>query len=271
MKYLFQLLIIILFFSSCKKTEYYSFPQSEESGLIMQNYCVLGSSTAAMSWQVEVAKSISLNYKSYAIGGTRWSHTSLSTLDYSKNASENDQNKVLSNELARLLRDKNETGYYPDLITIMCGLNDAACGIGIIGNYEDAFVLDISEVSLKDWFTDLKYKKMRETVYGSTRFVIESIVRNFPNSQLIVLTTQQCSNGSYNYENILATNTAIQKIANRYAVPVIDIFKESGITDAGGMITQYLKEDGIHPNAAGEKLLTNLLINRLHYLYIKKG
>jgi lysophospholipase L1-like esterase len=239
--------------------------------ILMEKYCALGASTASMNWQAEVAKSIASNYKCYAIGGARWSHTDLTLIDYSKNASDNTYNKVISNELARLIKDNKETGYYPDLITIMCGLNDAASGIGILGNYEETFAVDMSKITIEDWFTNAKYKKIRETVYGSARFVIENIVRNFPKSQLIILSPQQCNNGSYNYENILATNLVVEKIANRYAVPVIDIFKESGITDAGGLITQYLREDGVHPNAAGEKLLTNLLIKRLRYLYFKKG
>jgi lysophospholipase L1-like esterase len=271
MKHLFFLSIVSLLLFSCKKTDPLSFPLEEKNGIIMESYCALGASTAAMGWQTEVAKKISSNYKCYAIGGTRWSHTSSSVIDYSNNASDNAQNRVMSNELARLIKDKSETGYYPDLITIMCGLNDAASGIGILGTFEKAFAIDMSKITIEDWFTNPNYKKSRETVYGSTRFVIENIVRNFPKSQLIILLPQQCSNGGYNYENILATNIAIEKIANRYAVPVIDLFKESGITDAGGLITQYLREDGVHPNAAGEKLLTNLLIKRLHYLYFKKG
>lgn len=261
--------LVTLFFISCERVEYNTI-EDFESKILMTNYCALGASTATMNWQVDVAKSLSYNYSCYAIGGARWAHTPLSQIDFSSNASDIADNKVMSNELARLLKDRKEKNYYPDLITIMCGLNDAANGLGIIGNYVETFKYDMSAISIEEWFTNSNYKKIRETVYGSTRYVIESIIRNFPNSQIVIFTPQQCNSGSYNYQNILATNLAITEIANRYAISVIDVFKESGITDAGGLTNQYLREDGLHPNAAGEKLLTNFLSKRLRYLYFKK-
>jgi len=264
--------LFVLLFISCTKKEHYTFSQAELSGKIMEKYCALGASTASLTWQAEVAKNIALEYKCYAIGSTRWSHTKLSALDYSNNASDNIANKVMTNELARLLKDKNDTGYYPNLIAIMCGLNDAAASSDIsitLGNYEDAMAFDMSNIAIEDWFGKEKYKGMRETVYGSTRFVLENLIRNFPKSMIIILTPQQCNNGNYNYKNVLEVNNALQKIAERYSVQMIDIFKESGITDAGGLISQYIG-DGIHPNAEGEKLLTNFLIKRLRYIYFEK-
>jgi lysophospholipase L1-like esterase len=262
--------LVITLFVSCKRNEYYTFSQSGDNAIILEKYCALGASTASMPWQAEVAKKVALSYKCYALSGARWAHTTTSVLDYSDNASANANNNLMTNQLIRLIKDKNEKGYYPDLITIMCGLNDAANGLNIIGTYEEAFALDISKVSVEDWFINPIYKKNRQTVYGSARFVIENIVRNFPKSQIVLCTLQQCNNAGYNYENILATNVALEKIANRYSLPVVDFFRESGITDAGGLIAQYLREDGIHPNAAGEVLMTNFLTQRLREIYFTK-
>lgn len=271
MKKLLWGFLMLLMFACEKEPDTTIIQQINQESILMDYYAALGASTASMNWQLEVAKNVSKNYQKYALGGTRWSHTSLSTLDLSANASENPNNKVMANQLARLLRDKRENGYNPNLITIMCGLNDAASGTGIIGNYEETMALNMATITIEDWFTNIQYKKLRETVYGSTRFVVEQLIRHFPKSQIIIMTPQQVNNGTYNYQNTVAVNTALEKIANRYSVVVIDVFKESGITDAGGLINQYLLADGLHPNADGEKLLTNFLTQRLRYLYFKKG
>lgn len=266
------LLIITLFvIVSCEKEDTYINNYIGSEGILMDNYCALGASVASMKWQENVAKNLAVNYKNFAISNTRWAHFNQTAIDLSANASDNHYNKVMTNQLARLLKEKETNGYYPDLITILCGLNDAASGPTVIGNFEQAMALDLSNVSINDWFTETRFKTQRETVYGATRFVIEQLIRNFPKSQIILILPQQVNNGTYNYQNVVAVNAALERLANRYSVIVIDAFKESGITDAGGLITQYLLADGLHPNAAGEILLTNFVTKRIRYYYFKKN
>lgn len=266
----FYVLLTLIFLFSCEKEDTYINNYIGNEGILMDNYCALGASTASMKWQENVAKNLAVNYKNLAIGGTRWSQTPTSSVDLTVNASNNPSNKVMANQLARLLKEK-ELGYNPDLITILCGLNDAASGVSVIGNFEQAMALDLSSVTVNDWFTETRFKTQRETVYGATRFVIEQLIRNFPKSQIILILPQQVNNGTYNYQNVVAVNVALERLANRYSVIVIDAFKESGITDAGGLITQYLMADGLHPNIQGEILLTNFLTKRLRYYYFKKN
>lgn len=261
--------IFILF--ACKKTEYVTIVEDYNQKLVINNYCALGASTACMEWQKQVSRNFSSKYRCYAVPGTRWIHNSLTTIDYSANGSNKTENYVMSNQILRLLKDKTDSTYYPNLITIMCGLNDSAYGPSIIGNYDETFSIDMANITAEEWFTNTKYKKIRETVFGSARYVIENIKRNFPNSIILLLTTQQCNNGSYIYNNILAVNEAVVKIAKRYSIPIVDVFNESGITDAGGLISQYLKNDGIHPNSEGEKLLANFLTNKIKLIYFNKN
>lgn len=272
MKY-FLTTFLFLIITSCEKEDVINvFQSSNNDGIIMENYCALGASVASMGWQAKVAEELSINYKNLAIGGTRWSHFNATSFDLSPNASDNPYNKVMANQLARLLKEKNETGYKPDIITILCGLNDAASGPSIIGNFEETMLLDISKTSINEWFTDTSYKKYRESVFGSTRFVIEQLIRHFPKSQIIIITPFQVNNGGgYNYNNVFAVNSALERLAKRYSIAIIDLFNESGITDAGGLTSQYLKPDGVHPNAAGEILLANFVSKRIRYLYFNKG
>lgn len=257
---------------SCEKDdrlinfEEYSIPEK-----LMQNYCALGASTAAMNWQKEVALQVSENYKNYAIASTRWAHTVTTQIDYSENATDNDSNKVMANQLARLLKDKKEKQYYPDLITVMCGINDAGNGITNIGNYDEIMALNTNNVGIEDWFNKDDYKKNRESIYGSTSFVIEQLIRNFPDAQIIIIIPQQVNLGPTYHQNLVVVNSAVQRIASRYSLAIIDVFKESGITNVNGLGSQYLSADGLHPNSEGEKLLTLFVTNKIKYLYFKKG
>ena len=238
--------------------------------IIVDKYCALGASTASMAWQANVASNIARSYKCYAIGGGRWAHTTLSVFDTTSNASNNAQNNVMTNQLARLLKDRNEKGYYPDLITIMCGLNDAANGPSVIGNLDSAMVYNLANVTPQQWFTDSKFKLQPKTVYGSCRYVVETLIRNFPDSRIVIFTNQQCNNNSYNYLNALTLNNALKNIANLYSLSIVDIFNESGITIQGGIVSPYLGADQLHPNEAGGKLLTAFVTKRLRYLYFSR-
>jgi len=233
----------------------------------INNYCALGASTASMGWQREVAKNLNAkNYKNYAIGGTRWTHTALSVVDYSANASENPHNKIMTNQLARLLKDKQELAYEPDVITIMCGLNDAATGPRILGSFEETLPFNLAQIQINEWTNEAQYKKIRETVFGATRYVVEQLKLNFPNAKIVILTVQQVDNGTYNNENATFVNNVLKNIANRYDCNVIDVFNESGIVVVKDVPTIYLQADRLHPSAEGEKLLTKYVTEKLRQL-----
>ena len=89
----------------------------------MDAYCALGASTASMDWQRKVGLALARDYRCYALGGTRWIHTEDSVADLTADASGGGDNRVMANQLLRLLEDKEKSGYSPDMITVLCGLN----------------------------------------------------------------------------------------------------------------------------------------------------
>ena len=271
------LVLCLAFCLSCEKTIIYRETEdkkeesSEYTMPIMDTYCALGASTASMDWQRKVGQSLARDYRCYALGGTRWIHTGDSAADLTADASGGGDNRVMTNQLLRLLEDK-KTGYSPDMITVLCGLNDAAYSTlrPVLGSYEEAFATDLSGVTPQQWFDDPAYKELRETVYGSLRFFLQTLIREFPYANIVVITPQQVNNGTYTYERIEPICRALREVCRRYSVPVIDMFWESGVSDMGNLNELYVGSDRIHPNAQGEYLLYVYLEKRLRQMYLPK-
>lgn len=244
----------------------------EQPDYIMETYCAMGASTATMDWQRQVGESLAADYRCYALGGTRWSHTENTVADLSADASGVQDNLVMTNQLLRLLDDKRKNGYSPDMITVLCGLNDAAYSTlhPVLGSYEQAFSADLSGVTPEDWFSQPAYQELRQTVYGSFRFFLCTLIREFPYAYIVVITPQQVDNGVYTYERILPVCQALKQVSYRYSVPVIDMFGESGVSDREGLNELFVLQDRIHPNARGEQLLYLYLEKRLRQMYIPK-
>lgn len=238
--------------SSNKVSAPYAPSSNYQSGIIMDKYCALGASTASMQWQKNVATTVSEEYRCYAEPGARWTIVSQNT------------ENIMSNQLKRLLKDKDETGYYPNLITIMCGLNDATgCNTG---SCIDSYRIDkIADINITEWNSDSRYTPLRKTVYGSMRYVIECLKKHFPQSCIIIMTPQQTNNSNYKKNTILRINEIIKIIARKNNIAIVDVYNECGINATNTQI--YLDEYQLHPNKDGEKLLKTYVENQIRLKY----
>lgn len=238
--------------SSNKSSASYAQSSNYQSGIIMDKYCALGASTASMQWQKNVATALSKEYRCYAVPGARWTIVSQNT-EY-----------IVSNQLKKLLKDKDETGYYPDLITIMCGLNDATgCETG---SCIDAYRIDkIADINITEWNSYSNYIPLRKSVYGSMRYIIESLQKHFPQSCIIIMTPQQTNNNNYKKNIILRINQIIKSIARKNNIGLIDVYNECGINATNTQL--YLDEKQLHPNEEGEKLLKKYVENQIRLKY----
>lgn len=264
----FWFFLMLMFLFSCSNSEDIVIINPENKPVRVSNYCAMGASTASMSWQAKVAEKFADNYKSFAIGGTRWAHTNLSVLDLSDNASANYNNFLMTNQLARLLKYKEETGYNPEIITIMCGLNDAANGQRVIGDMKKALSYNLSNTTPEQWYEN-RYVSINSTVYGSLIFVTSSLIKNFPNSKIVILTLQQCNNGSYNNANVSLVNEALINVAEYYKLDVIDVYNKSGIIITDNEKSPFLGDDQLHPNELGQVLLTNFVSKEMDSILAK--
>ena len=98
------------------------------------------------------------------------------------------------------------------------------------------------------------------TVYGAADKVYNSLVDNNPTAQIMVMTPMknhgynaapdsftQNSAGLYQLDYV----NAIKQVADKYSLPVLDMYAESGISAMNETHNQLYLKDGLHPNQAG--------------------
>ena len=246
--------IFLLFLFGCS--------ERHEEDFSSFGYCVLGASTASMPWQKNVAEALSLPYRNYAVGGTRWTHESKTMFDESNiTLNVNVANRVMTNLLAKLFIDNEKTGYYPKIISLQCGLNDAAySSIYPIFDKPSTSIESYGEISLLSWFEEEAYYEQRNSLYGSSLFIINKLKLKFPASKIVLILPQQAYNGSYTNERIQAVNTVLSDVANECGVYLIDAYNDSNLIMNKDFHSPYIQEDGIHLNAEGEIFFSKFII-----------
>ena len=118
-----------------------------------------------------------------------------------------------------------------------------------------------------------------ESFYGALNTIIPGIVTAHPHSRVVVLTplhrygagTSKLLGERFTYDHLPNGRghtlgdyvDALEAVCERWSVPVIDLFSESGIHPAvPAQKTSYMP-DGIHPNAAGHEKIAYLIKNCL--------
>jgi lysophospholipase L1-like esterase len=133
-----------------------------------------------------------------------------------------------------------------DLLTIFLGTNDYG-GNRTLGSYQDT--------------------SADQTFYGDTRRAIEAVLDHKPGIELVMITPPMRgaypdqpinpapnASGAYLWQYV----EAIQRVAADYDVTVIDAYHDSGI---GMDNLADLTFDNLHPNAAGQALLADLMMD----------
>ena len=137
-----------------------------------------------------------------------------------------------------------------DVIMVFGGTNDWGHGDAPLGTMQD---------------------RTPYTFYGALHTLYISLITRFPDRLIVVMTPlhrcNECDpNGPFgkrpgtmkDYVNI------IREVAEYYALPVLDLYRESGLQPDVPVIQQLYVPDGLHPNDAGHEILKNLI-----YSYLK--
>lgn len=174
----------------------------------------------------------------------------------------------INNEIAFMQRLIQEGYEEPDVIIIACGINDTA-------SYTEIYSDELFE---KKFYTDRDSldDSVKKTLGGGLRANLEALKDLYPNAIIIVSTPIQ---SAYAYLRSYIPNTCmwIEKMADYYYIPVIDAYSESGIlakTEKGWDDNSYTGEgtegkylfDGLHPNNAGYKLLSDYYARQINKL-----
>lgn len=135
-----------------------------------------------------------------------------------------------------------------DIIVIFGGTNDFGHGDAPFGKLDDT--------------TD-------DTFCGAFHNLCKQIIFRYPKTQLVVMTPlHRCSEdevvnnelGIRRAAPLVDYVDAIREIAGFYAIPVLDLFRVSGIQPRVEMLKELYMPDGLHPNDAGNERIAQKVI-----------
>ena len=141
-----------------------------------------------------------------------------------------------------------------DIVVVFGGTNDFGHGDAAFGSMTDR--------------TD-------KTFYGALHVLYRKLFERYPHAQLVVMTpTHRLSEEDRDWNElgirrvgILADYVeAIRQVAEYYAIPVLDLWRVSGIQPKVDILKEKYMPDGLHPNDAGHELIANKLIGFLNAL-----
>lgn len=164
----------------------------------------------------------------YGIGGTRIAHQ--------KNPSENPRHDLdFCSRVAELEPSA-------DMVVVFGGTNDYGHGDAPLGNFND---------------------RTNETFYGALHVLYRSLIEKFPGKPIVVLTplhrvNEQDKKGDAKKAEVAALAEyveIIREVAEYYSLPVLDLFKTSGLQPDVDIIRENFMPDGLHPNDAGYEIL----------------
>jgi lysophospholipase L1-like esterase len=108
------------------------------------------------------------------------------------------------------------------------------------------------------------------TFYGAYNNLLNGLINTYPNARIICLTPLRrfYSGVSGDTANSAGATLgqyaqAVKEVAAKYAVPVVDLYTESGLRPENNtQLTTYMP-DGIHPNANGHKRFYKPVLNKI--------
>ncbi len=97
------------------------------------------------------------------------------------------------------------------------------------------------------------------TFYGACHRLMTMLINRYPDAQIVLMTPLHRSNEERGERRLKDFVEAIKKVAEYYAIPVLDLYATSGIQPQVATIMERFCPDGLHPNDAGhEKIYKRL-------------
>lgn len=102
------------------------------------------------------------------------------------------------------------------------------------------------------------------TFFGALHILYTSLITRFPGKPIIIITplhrlNESDPNGNFGHRpgTLKDYVNAIRQVAEYYSLPVLDLYKESGLQPEVPIIRETYVPDGLHPNDAGHKILAD--------------
>lgn len=123
-----------------------------------------------------------------------------------------------------------------DLILVMGGTNDYGHGDAPFGSWGD---------------------RSPDTFIGGCHTLFSGLIEKYPTACIVIMTPLQRSGGSQPSGNtgkpLIDYADAIIRVAAEYSLPVLDMYRASGICPEIPVQKELFIPDGIHPNEAGHR------------------
>ena len=171
--------------------------------------------------------------RNYGIGGTRLAR------EISNTWAKNDEDR---NMCARSLEMDPDA----QLIVLFGGSNDFGHGTAPFG---------------------LPTDRTRDTFWGACHEVMTNLITRYPTATIVVLTpmhrwNERDPHGDYRNYDLRPLEDyveVIRKVAEYYSLPVLDMYKVSGIQPEVPIIREMYMPDGLHPNDVAHKIMASRL------------
>lgn len=115
------------------------------------------------------------------------------------------------------------------------------------------------------------------TFYGAVRTLCLYLIKNFPDKPIVFMTPLHRLNEELDYNKRLEDGNpnarplsdfvnAIKEVCELFSIPVLDMFRDSGMPARVWAWCERYMPDGLHPNDEGQKLIAHKLLKFLENL-----
>ena len=192
----------------------------------------VGASSEETCYVSVFGKITGANVKNYGISGTR----------IAKQRKKSDNPMFDKDFLSRV----DEMDSDADIIVVFGGTNDFGHGDSTVGNFES-----------RDEYT----------FYGALHSLCQRLINKYPDSEIVFLTplhrlgedAEINEIGIPNERTLSGYVDAIKEVAGYYGLPVLDLFRTSGLQPNLEIIREKFMPDGLHPSDAGAEKLAKRL------------
>ena len=112
-----------------------------------------------------------------------------------------------------------------------------------------------------------------DTFYGALHSLIVKLVKRYPKATIVFLTplhrdVEYTTVNSFGIrrEPLIKYINAIREVAEYYSIPVLDLYKNSGMQPTIDVIKELYMPDGLHPSDLGAQKIANMLYSFLKAL-----
>ena len=136
-----------------------------------------------------------------------------------------------------------------DVVVIFGGTNDYGHGDAKLGEISD---------------------RSPYTFYGACHTLFEGVINKYPEATIVVMTPLHRDGEEIANELVGAPLVRyveiIKEVAEYYSIPVLDLWRVSGMQPAVPALKERYMPDGLHPNDEGQKLIASRLAGFLQTL-----